>query len=277
MDPYKDPVLQPRKFFLSPFPALCLTNILNHGGEAVVLAFPGSIVLKCPIQWGYSGELPVKAIKSAHVREQVAQQSMSIEKKIFTLEDRVVGYRDLHYPECHASDDLKRKWASQIVSAAAWRETLGYSNGDITPRNILLDNHNSVKLSDLGETVPVGGESQCGCPPYVPSRSCLRRATIEANSTRSDGHFTIFTIFTVMFPAIGSDRIQLRPLATFSFLQWVSSHWGQSFNNAGTYNIIPYRHLTLLCKSSSPHESSSQLDYSYALGEMRKPLWRVTK
>lgn len=188
---------QPRKYFLSPFASLRLNNQLNHGGQALILSFPGLVVFKCPITWGYQGELPARALKGAQIQEQIAHESISQEKNVFrvlqskphqniiratmivpegiflprmrsTLEDRLVGHRILHYPECYISEELKLRWAGQIVSAAAWLETLGYAHGDITPRNVLLDTRDNIKLCDFGESVPIDGESQCGAPPFVP-------------------------------------------------------------------------------------------------------------
>jgi serine/threonine protein kinase len=187
----------PRKYFRSPFPSLILNNQLNHGAQAIILAFPQSIVLKCPIKWGFDDGFPVKSKKTAEIEEIVSAESMSIEKQMlsilrrdrhpniieaimivpegifmprmrFTLEDRVICYRDLHYPECHATDELKLRWVTQIIGAASWLEYLGYAHGDLTPRNILLDHRDDIKLSDFGESVHLGEESQCGAPPYVP-------------------------------------------------------------------------------------------------------------
>lgn len=85
-----------------------------------------------------------------------------------TLQDHIFGHRDLRYPECFVSERLKLRWAAQITSAAAWLKDLGYAHGDLTPRNVLLDRHDDVKLGDFGETVRTGEESRCGAPPFVP-------------------------------------------------------------------------------------------------------------
>lgn len=191
------PSTSPSKHFLSPFPSLRLNNLLNHGGQAFIVAFPGCVVLKCPIRWALDDCLPAQARKGAEIEERVATESMSTEKQILslidhkphpnilqallvvpegiffprmcsTLDDRVVGFRDLHYPECYASEPLKLQWIGQIISAAAWLESLGFVHGDLTPRNLLLDRRDNIKLTDFGESVRIGEWSQCGAPPHVP-------------------------------------------------------------------------------------------------------------
>ncbi|KAI1909366.1 hypothetical protein LOZ61_005001 [Ophidiomyces ophidiicola] len=335
----------PRTFFLSPFPSLRLTNILDHGGEAFVLAFPGSIVFKCPIRWGYKGDLPEKAVKSAQIKEYVSQESMAVEKKIFqllknrphqniipalmivsegifrprmqsTLEDRVIRYRDLHFEEWHASDELRLRWASQIISASVWLESLGYSQGDLAPRNLLLDCHSNIKLSDFGEAVPIGGESQCGSPPYVPFAFETRDHKSDQYAigwvffflykdipSDWDGPYTVEELCELTFPAI--DDLLLGPIIqkcwhlhydSLASLQIdlqetlsTSFSWNQRLVHCLKDSVVriwdTLIHYVMWYKCSQIYSklrcgaenAPDSLDYKHAIDEMEKPLCRTTK
>lgn len=58
-------------------------------------------------------------------------------------------------------------WMLQLTSAAAYLESLGYAHGDINPQNILLDEHDQVKLIDLDHSPKIGDALDVGYEPYV--------------------------------------------------------------------------------------------------------------
>ncbi|KAL1983582.1 hypothetical protein VTN96DRAFT_10161 [Rasamsonia emersonii] len=90
----------------------------------------------------------------------VATESMSIEKQIFSvlreklhpniIQTIMIVPEGIFLPRI---DELKTRWIGQIVSAAACLEALGYVHGNLTPRNLLLDRRDNIKLSDFGESV----------------------------------------------------------------------------------------------------------------------------
>ncbi|KAK5993913.1 hypothetical protein PT974_07351 [Cladobotryum mycophilum] len=65
---------------------------------------------------------------------------------------RVVGIKTLQpLDRCY-------KWMKQLVSAAAWLEELGYAHCDIRPPNMLLFDHDDIKLADFDRTTKIGEE-----------------------------------------------------------------------------------------------------------------------
>lgn len=48
------------------------------------------------------------------------------------------------------------RWISQITSAIAWLEGLGYVHGDLRPANILLTAKDDIRLADFDASVRVG-------------------------------------------------------------------------------------------------------------------------
>jgi serine/threonine protein kinase len=54
--------------------------------------------------------------------------------------------------------DPQERWIRQLVSAAAWLETLGYAHGDLRPQNILLDQSSNIVVTDSNATVKRGAE-----------------------------------------------------------------------------------------------------------------------
>lgn len=59
----------------SPFPPLRLKSLLNHGGQAVTLAFPGRIAFKAPIRWGLNEQLSAQAKRVTEIEQRVAGES----------------------------------------------------------------------------------------------------------------------------------------------------------------------------------------------------------
>lgn len=56
---------------------------------------------------------------------------------------------------------------TELASAAAWLESLGYAHGDIRPPSILLDGEDHLKLIDFDNTAAVGTDMRTCVPPYV--------------------------------------------------------------------------------------------------------------
>lgn len=163
---------------------------------------------------GLDEQLPIQAKRVAEIEQRVAGESMATERRVLSilqdqphlsilqalmivpegiffprmcssLDDRIVGSRNLHYPECYAIETLKMQWISQIISAAAWFESLGLAHGDLTPRNILLDRRDNVKLADFGESV--GKENTRNPARPHTSRGCSSFGIIEVSSTLLGG------------------------------------------------------------------------------------------
>ena len=58
-------------------------------------------------------------------------------------------------------------WIQQLSDAVACIESLGYALGDITPRNILLDDEDQLKLVDFDHARKIGDDLEVGYEPYV--------------------------------------------------------------------------------------------------------------
>ena len=56
---------------------------------------------------------------------------------------------------------------TELSTAAAWLESLGYVYGDIRPPNLLLDSEGHLKLTDFDNTAAVGTAVEVGIVPYA--------------------------------------------------------------------------------------------------------------
>ncbi|KKZ62854.1 hypothetical protein EMCG_02788 [[Emmonsia] crescens] len=59
------------------------------------------------------------------------------------------------------------QWMLQLSEAVACLESLGYTHGDLNPRNILLDNQDQLRLVDFDHAVKTGDDLDVGYEPYV--------------------------------------------------------------------------------------------------------------
>lgn len=62
---------------------------------------------------------------------------------------------------------LTIRWLSELCSAVAWLETLGYVHGDLRPPNLLLDSGDHLKLADFDCVAHIGTPSWGAAPPWA--------------------------------------------------------------------------------------------------------------
>lgn len=68
-------------------------------------------------------------------------------------------------------------WMLQLSQAVAGVEAIGWSHGDISPANILVDDDDDITLIDFDEACEIGEPLSGGCEPYIrqirgPDGSC---------------------------------------------------------------------------------------------------------
>ncbi|THW21189.1 hypothetical protein D6C86_07662 [Aureobasidium pullulans] len=64
-----------------------------------------------------------------------------------------------------ADTELQNRWISQLISAAAWLEKIGYAHGDLRLDDIPIDVNKDVKIADFDATVEIGSELLAGALP----------------------------------------------------------------------------------------------------------------
>jgi serine/threonine protein kinase len=147
------------------------SSIFGIGGHSVLLSITDDIVAKVSLKPG-----------GRHVRH---------EQTIFDLLDRTpcphIVQTFLRCPDITFMESLKNgtlyermsmvntsrpilQWMQQLSDAAACLESLGYAHGDISPRNILFDNNDQLKLVDFDHSLKIGENLDVGYEPYVRSR-----------------------------------------------------------------------------------------------------------
>ncbi|KAI4176442.1 MAG: hypothetical protein LQ343_000978 [Gyalolechia ehrenbergii] len=65
----------------------------------------------------------------------------------------------LQLAQAQATTQLRYRWIRQLLSAVTWLEELGYAHGDLAIQNIGIDNHNCLKLFDLGNATNKADET----------------------------------------------------------------------------------------------------------------------
>ena len=67
----------------------------------------------------------------------------------------------------HEPDHLIERWLSQMCDGVLWLESLGYVHGDLTPRNMVLDHEDNLKLIDFELMSEIGIPSDGNCAPWA--------------------------------------------------------------------------------------------------------------
>lgn len=86
------------------------------------------------------------------------------------------------------------RWMLQLSQAVASLETLGCWHGDINPLNILLDEHDHIKLIDFDHSLKVGEGLDVGYEPYV-RQSGQRRAGLFGAAGPGTEQFALGSVF----------------------------------------------------------------------------------
>ncbi|EGX93917.1 protein kinase domain-containing protein [Cordyceps militaris CM01] len=59
------------------------------------------------------------------------------------------------------------QWAAELAGAIAWLESIGVVHGDLRPANILLDQHDHIKLADFDSVAKMGSMNPGNGAPWV--------------------------------------------------------------------------------------------------------------
>jgi hypothetical protein len=169
----------------TPFALLKSYNFLAGGAGAHVYIINTAVVLKAPIRYNNPDTTDIadyaagvesieheKAIyevlnerKSKHpnlLRCILAiPEGIFLERLVTTLE-----FRNRNREKEPASESTVIRWTTQLVSAEAYLEELGYIHGDLRPANILLTKEDHVKLCDFGDTIRPGERLRTATPGF---------------------------------------------------------------------------------------------------------------
>lgn len=172
-------------FILAPFYSLTADNHLGQGAAGQVYAINEHVVFKCPT--AYKPSEPPVLPRHIILEMKHNVQDMENEKRIYALlranphpnllSDILTIPEGIFLPRLETNlaerlkssspdEGLKERWISQLVSAAAWLERLGYVHGDLRPHNILLDKSDNIRVADFDKTIAVGDELQAMTAPY---------------------------------------------------------------------------------------------------------------
>ncbi|OAR00393.1 hypothetical protein LLEC1_06871 [Akanthomyces lecanii] len=96
-----------------------------------------------------------------------------------SLQERIYSnqVRDVGKPRCLKVLRIEPtttigQWAAKFASAIAWLESLGLAHGDLRPANLLLDQHDHVKLADFDSAAKMGSMNPGNGAPWVRLREC---------------------------------------------------------------------------------------------------------
>lgn len=64
-------------------------------------------------------------------------------------------------------NNIKIKWANQIISAIVHIHNHGFSHGDISPGNILITDNNDIKICDFGRSIKSGQKIYPSTHPFM--------------------------------------------------------------------------------------------------------------
>ncbi|KAM3466000.1 hypothetical protein MY5147_009146 [Beauveria neobassiana] len=96
----------------------------------------------------------------------------SLEQRIYS--NQIRDFRKSHCIEVTRIEPttLIEQWATELAGAIAWLESLGVVHGDLRPANILLDQHDHIKLADFDSVAKMGLRNPGTTAPWVRLRDC---------------------------------------------------------------------------------------------------------
>lgn len=168
------------------FSTLSANNFISRGSAGQVFAISKHIAFKGKTEFDNPGEQQQEEMtESAEKIERdtaihkllmnhrhpnivrcvlVIQQGFFLERMSQTLQDRLGD-------PTSASEQIR--WISQIASALAWLEGLGYVHGNLRPANVLLSADGDACLADFDATVRIRGELMAASEPFCKlDRNC---------------------------------------------------------------------------------------------------------
>lgn len=158
-------------------------NFLDQGNSGTAYTISQHIILKCPTPREEKShvEKHVNNANTASIDHEkdiytamasygrhpnVLCAILCIPEGIFLPRMKTTLYQYLKdNPLLCADTQLQNRWISQLISAAAWLEKIGYAHGDLRLDDILIDVNKDVKIADFDATVEIGSELLAGALP----------------------------------------------------------------------------------------------------------------
>jgi len=167
-----------------PFPSLSAADPKHQGSTGRVFAINPNIFFKCPLLYedddflsdedehemeqsveGIENEKRMFDLFKSHPHPNILHAILCVLEGIFMPRLETTLAIRLAIP-CVADHETRERWISQLVSAAAWLEKLGYAHGDLRPENILVDKLNDIRIADFDATVTIGSELRLATIPF---------------------------------------------------------------------------------------------------------------
>ena len=128
----------------------------------------------------FQNEIRAFGILTQHIPcPNIVQTFLCVPQAIFlpffpggTLEQRIAGSqtRNGHQVASFLKLEpvtLTMRWATEISTALAWLESIGYVHGDMALRNLVLDEYDRLKLIDFEDLSKIGTDSKGSHPPWA--------------------------------------------------------------------------------------------------------------
>jgi serine/threonine protein kinase len=159
----------PDNTWYTPYKFTAWTCLSSGPSQGIVYQFSEKTVVKVPFQYPVNGALPAD---EANEKIYMSLRSFAIFKKESTFYDMLTKkphpnlaqklqgkqpssiilqrFRPLEQAWSSNTKEMHVIWIQNLLSALEWLENLGYTHGDLTVRNMGIDENNRLRLFDFG-------------------------------------------------------------------------------------------------------------------------------